>query len=197
MIRVPVFSDFFEYAVDATQRSLLFWDTLRERGNEYLRHEAAGKPPLLTFGHEMLLDGRTLEKPCNYALLRILPGDGDLPTDPALRPFVVVDPRAGRGALPGVGARAPPGCPGRSLCHRQLSGGMGYHGSGRRAARAARPDPDRRLPPVLLGRCAGPEPDGGLLGGSWLTHLVSDLGNGRFDGANFVLNFEALNPANT
>jgi hypothetical protein len=38
---------------------------------------------------------------------------------------------------------------------------------------------------------------GGLLGGSWLTHLVSDLGNGRFDGANLVLNFEALNPANT
>ena len=64
MIRVPVFSDFFEYAIDATQRSLLFWDTLRERGNEYLRHEAAGKPPLLTFGHEMLLYGRTREKPC-------------------------------------------------------------------------------------------------------------------------------------
>jgi hypothetical protein len=101
MTRVPVFSDFLEYAVDATQRNLLFWDTLRERGNEYLRHEAAGKPPLLTFGHEMLLDGRTLEKPCNFALLRILPGDGDLPADPALRPFVVVDPRAGHG--PGIG----------------------------------------------------------------------------------------------
>ena len=189
MIRVPVFSDFFEYAVDATQRSLLFWDTLRERGNEYLRHEAAGKPPLLKFGHEMLLDGRTLEKPCNYALLRILPGDGDLPTDPALaalrrgrsarrawsrdrrlqggqrdrqcaeaRPsrllrHLLSGPRAGatagrrdagRSALPGVGARPPPGCPGRSLCHRQLPGRMGHHGSGRRAARAARSDPDRR-----------------------------------------------------
>ena len=35
MQRVPVFSDFFEYAMDAAQRSLLFWDTLRERGNEY------------------------------------------------------------------------------------------------------------------------------------------------------------------
>jgi hypothetical protein len=34
-----------------------------QRSAEYLRHEAAGKPPLLTFGHEMLLDERTLEKP--------------------------------------------------------------------------------------------------------------------------------------
>jgi hypothetical protein len=38
---------------------------------------------------------------------------------------------------------------------------------------------------------------GGLLGGSWQTHLVTDRGNGRFDGANLVLNFKALNPANT
>ena len=38
---------------------------------------------------------------------------------------------------------------------------------------------------------------GGLLGGSWLTHFVSDLGNGRFDGAWLAENFEALNPANT
>ena len=38
---------------------------------------------------------------------------------------------------------------------------------------------------------------GGLLGGSWLSYLASDLGNGRFDGANLVLNFEAMNPANT
>lgn len=38
---------------------------------------------------------------------------------------------------------------------------------------------------------------GGLLGGSWLTALTSDLGNGRFDGAWLVSNFENLNPANT
>jgi hypothetical protein len=38
---------------------------------------------------------------------------------------------------------------------------------------------------------------GGLLGGSWLTALMSDLGNGRFDGAWLVSNFENLNPANT
>jgi pimeloyl-ACP methyl ester carboxylesterase len=38
---------------------------------------------------------------------------------------------------------------------------------------------------------------GGLLGGSWLTALMGDLGNGKFDGAWLVTNFEGLNPANT
>ena len=34
-----------EYAVDFAQRSVLFWDTLRQRGNNYVAHERAGKPP--------------------------------------------------------------------------------------------------------------------------------------------------------
>ena len=38
---------------------------------------------------------------------------------------------------------------------------------------------------------------GGLLGGTWLTALVGDLGAGKFDGAWLVSNFENLNPANT
>jgi pimeloyl-ACP methyl ester carboxylesterase len=38
---------------------------------------------------------------------------------------------------------------------------------------------------------------GGMLGGSWLTALMGDLGNGKFDGAWLVSNFENLNPANT
>jgi Protein of unknown function (DUF3141) len=38
---------------------------------------------------------------------------------------------------------------------------------------------------------------GGLLGGSWLAALVSDLGHGKFDGAWLVHNFENLNPSNT
>ena len=38
---------------------------------------------------------------------------------------------------------------------------------------------------------------GGLLGGSWLTAFVGDLGKGTFDGAWLVSNFENLNPANT
>ncbi len=38
---------------------------------------------------------------------------------------------------------------------------------------------------------------GGTLGGTWLTALAGDLGNGIFDGASLVANFESLNPANT
>jgi hypothetical protein len=38
---------------------------------------------------------------------------------------------------------------------------------------------------------------GGLLGGSWLTAMTGDLGDGKFDGAWLVSNFENLNPANT
>ncbi|MGA7329425.1 MAG: DUF3141 domain-containing protein, partial [Rhodomicrobium sp.] len=37
---------------------------------------------------------------------------------------------------------------------------------------------------------------GGLLGGSWLTALTSDLGAGIFDGVWLVENFDNLNPAN-
>ena len=32
---------------------------------------------------------------------------------------------------------------------------------------------------------------GGLAGGSWPAALMADLGNGKFDGAGLVLNFEA------
>lgn len=38
---------------------------------------------------------------------------------------------------------------------------------------------------------------GGLFGGALPALVLSDLGNGRFDGANLVLNFETLNPGNT
>lgn len=37
---------------------------------------------------------------------------------------------------------------------------------------------------------------GGLLGGSWMLHLLADLANGRLDGAWLVQNFENLNPGN-
>ncbi|MDO9316243.1 MAG: DUF3141 domain-containing protein [Burkholderiaceae bacterium] len=82
------------------ERSVLFLDTLRERGNRYVAHQDDGAPPLLKFSHELLVDGRTLPRPCNYALLHILPPD-DVPTRPTARPLVVVDPRAGHG--PGIG----------------------------------------------------------------------------------------------
>jgi hypothetical protein len=35
------------YAVDFTQRSALFWDTLRQRGNTFVEHTRAGLPHLL------------------------------------------------------------------------------------------------------------------------------------------------------
>jgi hypothetical protein len=38
---------------------------------------------------------------------------------------------------------------------------------------------------------------GGLLGGTWLSSLTADLGNGTFDGAHLVQNFDRLHPANT
>jgi len=36
--------------------------------------------------------------------------------------------------------------------------------------------------------------NGGLLGGAWPTHLIADLGDGRFDGAWLAQNFERLKP---
>ncbi len=38
---------------------------------------------------------------------------------------------------------------------------------------------------------------GGLLGGVWINSFLSDLSNGKFDGANLVMNMENLNPGNT
>jgi len=83
------------YAVDLAQRAILSWDTLRRRGNDFVAHERAGLPPVLHFDHETVADGRAFERPVNYALLRILPPRG-VEVDPRRRPFVVIDPRAGR-----------------------------------------------------------------------------------------------------
>ena len=46
------------YAVDFAQRSILFWDTLRQRGNNFIEHERQGLPPVLHFEYEMVMDGR-------------------------------------------------------------------------------------------------------------------------------------------
>ena len=246
MTRIPDPTGLLDYWVDAAQRSILFWDTLRERGNEYLRHEMAGKPPLLKFEHELLMDARGFaEHPCNYALLRILPRAGDAPTDPTLRPFVVVDPRAGHG--PGIGGFKedseignalkvghpvyfvtffPDPVPGQKLVdimraeaaflelirarHPQAPGGpcvIGNCQAGWAIMGLAALRPDLPGPILVAGSplsywagAPGLNPmryTGGLLGGSWMTYLMSDLGAGKFDGANLVLNFEGLNPGNT
>ena len=88
-------SSALEYFTDAFQRSVLFWDVMRKRGNQAIEHVEAGEPPVLSFRNEVVIDGRTLERPCNYMLLRILPNpESGVRIDPAKRPFVVVDPRA-------------------------------------------------------------------------------------------------------
>jgi hypothetical protein len=88
------------YWLDAWQRSILTLDALRERGNTYVERSAENAPHVLAFKAELVLDGRTFERPVNYVLARILPLEG-VPTDPTMRPFIVVDPRAGHG--PGIG----------------------------------------------------------------------------------------------
>ena len=89
-----------QYALDAAQRAVIFWDTLRQRGNNYVEHEEQGNPPVLRFQYEVLVDGRTLERPVNYALVRIVPPEG-VTVDPRRRPYIIIDPRGGHG--PGIG----------------------------------------------------------------------------------------------
>ncbi len=95
-----VFAPALEYMVDAAQRSVLFWDVMRQRGNEFRERDAQTVPHVLDYQPELLIDGRTLPRPVNYALVRIVPPTG-VEIDPTKRPFVIVDPRAGHG--PGIG----------------------------------------------------------------------------------------------
>ena len=92
--------DAWRYATDWTQRWILSWNALRQRGNDFLDHERDGLPPLLHFDYETIADGRKFERPVNYALLRIVPPAGTA-IDPDKRPYVIIDPRAGHG--PGIG----------------------------------------------------------------------------------------------
>jgi pimeloyl-ACP methyl ester carboxylesterase/uncharacterized tellurite resistance protein B-like protein len=89
-----------EYLVDAGQRSVLFLDIMRRRGDQYREHIAQTAPHVLQYAAELIIDGRKLDDPVNYALVRIIPPKG-VEIDPERRPFIVVDPRAGHG--PGIG----------------------------------------------------------------------------------------------
>ena len=104
-----------DYVVDSAQRSIIFTDILRKRGNNYIKHIRGGQPPVLTFNYEMILNAKHFERPANYALVRISDRrrkdvDPDrqnrrrfLRDRPAIpkRPIVIIDPRAGHG--PGIG----------------------------------------------------------------------------------------------
>ena len=235
------------YLVDFAQRSILFLDTLRQRGNNFVEHERQGLPPVLRFKHEMLMDGRKLKRPVNYALLRIIPPEG-VTVDPERRPYVIMDPRGGHG--PGIGGFKddsqvgvalhgghpvyfvvffPDPEPGQTLmdvCEaerqfvhrvRELHPDapkpalIGNCQAGWAAMMLAAASPEDIGPLVIVGapmsywggawrEGEGDNPmryAGGLLGGTWLASLSSDLGAGKFDGAHLVQNFENLNPANT
>ena len=89
-----------QYLRDASQRTILTLDVLRERGNNDLAHEAAGTPPVLSYDNELIVDGHALRRPVNYVLLKILPPPGVEVFDEN-RPYMIIDPRAGHGA--GIG----------------------------------------------------------------------------------------------
>jgi len=93
-------ADYQEYLRDAAERWLLYIDVLRQRGDIFRSHEAAGCPPVLIYDYEVVVDGADLAHPCNYQLLRILPPDGCQVYD-FKRPYIIIDPRAGHGG--GIG----------------------------------------------------------------------------------------------
>jgi hypothetical protein len=95
-----MFAPALEYMVDAAQRGVLFWDVMRQRGNQFRKHKAEKVPNVLDYKAELVVDGRTLPRPVNYLLTRVIPPP-DVEIDPTRRPFVIVDPRAGHG--PGIG----------------------------------------------------------------------------------------------
>jgi hypothetical protein len=95
-----LFASAFEYLVDTGQRSVLFLDVMRQRGVQYREHLAETAPHVLNYAVDLIIDGRKLQRPVNYGLVRVAPPSG-VEIDTRRRPFVVVDPRAGHG--PGIG----------------------------------------------------------------------------------------------
>ena len=233
-----------EYMVDAGQRSVLFMDVMRRRGDQYSEHVAQTAPHVLHYTAKLIMDGRTLDEPVNYALVRIVPPK-DVEIDLGRRPFIVVDPRAGHG--PGIGgfkADSEIGVAMKAGHPCYFIGFLPEPMPGQTIERIARAEaqfiekvislhPKADGKPCVIGNCqagwavmilASLRPElfgpiiiagaplaywagvhgkypmrysGGLLGGSWLTALASDLGAGKFDGAWLVQNFENQNPSNT
>jgi pimeloyl-ACP methyl ester carboxylesterase len=235
--------DFLAYGVDAWQRWLLFIDILRQRGNQFVRHEREGCPPVLAYDYDVVIDGRTLERPVNYSLVAIRPPEG-VKLRAGARPYIIIDPRAGHGSGIGgfkneseVGVALHAGHPVyfcvftmrptptqtladvtraeatfvREVQHRHPDGPkpviIGNCQGGWAAMLLAATNPDLTGPIVVNGTplsywagVRGRNPLrylGGIVGGVAPALLAADLGNGQFDGANLVLNFESLNPGNT
>lgn len=89
-----------EYARDSWQRSVLFLDILRQRGNQREEMLAHGISSVLIYDSELVMCGDQLPNPVNYSLLRVIPPEG-AEIDNRKRPVFVIDPRAGQG--PGIG----------------------------------------------------------------------------------------------
>lgn len=91
-----------DYVTDAAQRTVLTLDALRKWSDMNVETQEKGAPPehVLHYDFEIVIDGKTLPDPCNYLLLRIVPGAGQQ-TREWKRPYVIIDPRAGHG--PGIG----------------------------------------------------------------------------------------------
>ena len=51
--------------MDAWQRTVLFWDVLRQRSEQYSAEKTKPAPHVLSFDAELVLDGRTFERPVN------------------------------------------------------------------------------------------------------------------------------------
>ena len=231
------------YLVDAAQRWIIFLDTLRQRGNNFLAHHQEGCPPVLAYEYDVVVDGATLEQPVNYSLVSIRPPKGTQVRQNA-RPYVIIDPRAGHGSGIGgfkneseVGVSLRAGHPVYFCIFTTHPTKTQTLADVTRAEAHFVREVQRRHPnspkPVIVGNCQGgwaamllaaTNPDltgpivvngaplsywagtrgknpmrylGGLFGGILPALLMSDLGNGQFDGANLVSNFEALNPGNS
>ena len=100
----PALDAWTRYAADSWWRYVATADTLRQRADNMLAHEAAGMPPLLHFESEEIADAHAFEPPSNYRLLRVTRCGTDHLERHLRRsaaPVIVVDPRAGHG--PGIG----------------------------------------------------------------------------------------------
>jgi pimeloyl-ACP methyl ester carboxylesterase len=232
-----------DYLTDSAQRAVLFTDAMRRRGNHFNEHEEGSNKTVLSWDHELVIDGSELARPVNYSLVRITAPEGVQVREDG-RPYIIIDPRAGHGSGIGgfkheseVGAAIHQGHPvyfvtftrlpqpGQTIADVTAAEAIFV-----REVRRRHPDAPK---PIIIGNCQGgwaamllaatnPEITGpivangaplsywagqkgknpmrylgGLVGGAMAVKLMCDLGNGRFDGANLVSNFERLSPSNT
>src|SRR5208282_1070204 len=218
-------SAFGEYVRDFWQRSVLFLDILRQRGNQREALLAHGATSVLIYDSELVMRGDEI--------------------DDRKHPVFVIDPRAGQG--PGIGGFKQLSEIGDAFKAGHPVYFAGFTASpveGQRVEDVARAytifikkvaelHPEALGKPFVFGNCqagwhammaACMRPDvvgpiviagaplsywagvhgknamrylGGWWGGTWADRMMSDMGNGIFDASWLVGNFDLLNPANT